>query len=197
MDAKQNILEEFEKEFGPKLKLSQRWSSLCYMMGELEKLGRPVRIGETGCAREADNWNGDGQSTLIWDWVIEKLGGEAWSVDLDPKAVEYARSKCKHVKIFEGDSILFLQRYPIMTEKLDLLYFDSYDWNEQLHWKSSFHHMAEVSIAFMNLPQNAMLAIDDCHGEYMGKHAVVKRCFDGLGLDPSHQGYVTIWRKPV
>ncbi len=39
-----------------------------------------------------DNWNGDGQSTQVWNWIIERTGGSLISFDINPGAVAYAKS---------------------------------------------------------------------------------------------------------
>ena len=41
-----------------------------------------TQIIETGTARTRGNWQGDGQSTLIWDWLVGEVdGAKALSID--------------------------------------------------------------------------------------------------------------------
>src|SRR5262245_35957574 len=49
-------------------------------------------IVETGCARQPNNWAGDGQSSLLFDRFVSEFDGQVYSVDIDLQACAYARS---------------------------------------------------------------------------------------------------------
>ena len=138
-----------------------------------------------------------GQKALIsLSGSREKLGGTGWSCDITPESCAVAAKYCKNFEIYETDSILFMRQNIERLNDLDLLYLDSFDWGPP-YWPSEFHHMAEAAAAFIYIPTNCMIAIDDCHEKYQGKQAVVRRCFDALSLPPSFESYITVWKKPV
>ena len=166
-------------------------------MGHLSSLDRPVLIVETGTARERDNWVGDGQSTLVWDWLLGVVGGQAYSVDVDPKAVETARTQVRHVTCICEDSQKFLRNFPDAPQ-IDLLYLDAYDWgfSRRQNVLSELHHVGELAAIYERLPAGCLVAVDDCHGIDQGKHVLVQEFFNRLGVEPVQRGYITIWRKP-
>ena len=50
----------------------------------LERLPESPTIVETGCVRTADNWQGDGMSTVVFAEWVDAHHGQLWSVDIDP-----------------------------------------------------------------------------------------------------------------
>ena len=183
----------FLDRFGEVLGDSNRWIAFNYIWENLQKIGQPVHILETGCARDEGNWNGDGQSTVVWDWIISQLGGTGISVDISPENAAVARSLVKQVEVKVSDSVIALKQEPNL-EQLDLLYLDSYDWDGS--YESPLHHAAEFAVSFPRLKSGCLIAIDDCVSDDQGKHLMVRDLLHGLGVEPVLRGYVTIWRKP-
>ncbi len=56
-------LADFDAQFAKHLANTRRWGAFRMIVADLIARGRPVNIVETGCARQPDNWAGDGQST--------------------------------------------------------------------------------------------------------------------------------------
>ncbi len=85
-----------------------------------------------------------------------------------------------------------------ISRPIDFLYLDSMDWEgtQVERGLSALHHAAELSAAWRWLNEGALIAIDDCHGDYAGKHAIVKRFFDSIGVAPIVDDYIHVWRKP-
>src|SRR5262249_5344480 len=54
---------------------------------------RPLII-ETGCLRIPDNWEGDGQSTFMFDALVRREGGHFFSIDILPESIDTARRAC-------------------------------------------------------------------------------------------------------
>ena len=186
-------IHEFQSEFGQYLRGGTRWEAFQLIARELSTLYRPVTIIETGCVRKEGNWMGDGQSTLIWNWIAKKTFGRSFSVDIDPDAVKIAQSLAPHVKVECSDSIKWLQD-SWEVKRADLIFLDSYDFDGS--YRSSLHHIGELAVCYERLPSGCMIAVDDCHSGDAGKHVMVAKFFEMLDIPPIHQGYITIWRKP-
>jgi hypothetical protein len=83
------------------------------------------RIVETGCAREAGNWSGDGMSTVVFDEYHQHNAKYFASIDNDQTHIE----ACRHLIVggvdFRcGDSVAVLGAW---QDQVDLLYLDSLD----------------------------------------------------------------------
>ena len=144
--------------------------------------------------RELDCWAGDGQSTRLWAFIVEAVGGSAFSLDIDPKACVLARKTCGgFVSVVETDSITYLAQC-VDLGRLDLLYLDRFDYTGDA--RSALHHAGELAAAYPKLPSGCRIAVDDCHTPTEGKHTLVKAYFDAMGIEPELASYVTVWRKP-
>ena len=186
-------LAEFDRAFKSKVGENHRWAgfkTIAYYL--LAKQG-PVHIAETGCAREENNWSGDGQSTQVWNWIIQRTGGSAISFDINPKAVAYAKSVAPLVDVQCIDSVQGLRLIP-HPERLDFLYLDSYDVTEGI--ESPTHHLAELASIYSRLPSGCLIAVDDCKFNGNGKDRFVRAWLSSLGVEPIQDSYVTVWRKP-
>lgn len=187
------ITAEFQSEFGPKYGANDhRFAAFTHIVESIANLDRPIKIVETGCARERDNWSGDGQSTLVWDWLVGKTGGSVTSYDASAASVAAARSQVRHATIIQSDSIVAL-REEGDPPAIDLLYLDSLDWRGGL--ESPLHHLAELASIYYKLRSGCLIAVDDCLGDGEGKHLLVSRLLKSLGMDPVFKSYVTVWKK--
>ena len=85
-------------------------------------------ILETGCVRQLDDF-GAGYSTVLFCEVLEKFGGHLWSVDINPRNVAFCEKTTQQWdglrNVICSDSVAFLENF---TEKIDLLYLDSWDY---------------------------------------------------------------------
>lgn len=135
----------------------------------LERLPSHPLIVETGCAREADNWAGDGQSTLVFDAV----GARVYSVDSSPVSVAYARSVVSaRVTVTLQDSISFLLAF---DQHIDLLYLDSLDFDGNKPLISATYHLFEFQAARHCL-SDSILLVDDTsrrNGRWFGKGMLI------------------------
>ena len=138
-------LADFDKKFMKYLGSTRRWGAFRTIVADLIARGRPVNIVETGCAREPDNWAGDGQSTLVWDWLLDNLGGTGLSMDINEDNCRAAASQVQHFKVACVDSVVGL-RTMVKPETLDFLYLDSYDLTETID--SPTHHLAELASVY-------------------------------------------------
>ena len=186
-------LADFDAEFGRHLDTTRRWGAFRTIVANLIARGRPVNIVETGCARQPDNWAGDGQSTLVWDWLLDKVGGTGLSMDISDPNCRAAASQVQHFKVACVDSVVGL-RTMVTPEEIDFLYLDSYDLTETID--SPTHHLAELASVYPRLPSGCLIAVDDCVDEQYGKHRFIRDWLVRMGVQPVLRGYVTVWVKP-
>lgn len=187
------LFEEFENEFRPLLGKTPRWKAFEFIAKELLSKERPVII-ETGTLRQPGNWAGDGQSTALWDWIVAKTGGTAISTDINFYNCEVAAKTCPNVRVNCGDSVAFLRGY--LPANINLLYLDAFDYAPGAELSSMMHHAAELAAAWDQLPSGCLIAVDDCHSDSNGKHAMVRHILSGIGVQPEVTGYITVWRRP-
>src|SRR6476619_6173845 len=123
-------------------------------------------ICETGCVRQADNWLGDGGSTLIWNAFVEERSARAFSVDNDLAAVELAQKLCPRVRVSHSDSVAYLSQ--LSLDHIDLLYLDSRDFSTGYEDQvaAALHCMHEFTAATHCRPKFVM--VDDT--VQIGKH---------------------------
>jgi hypothetical protein len=160
---------------------------------------RPIFIVETGCMRPNPTPEADGCSTLVWDYVAQKTEGYCISIDINPENCNHAKSKVSaRTQIICGDSVEWFARVKKMWQPIDFLYLDSMDYSGDNLNKalSSLHHAAELCSAWKWLASDALIAVDDCLQPYEGKHAMVKRFFDSIGVAPLTDDYIHTWKRP-
>ena len=156
------------------------------------------RIIETGTARIEGNWEGDGQSTLIWDKYANIYGAEVLSIDISPKNVEIACKQCSDKTTFMvGDSVFWLNQ---LTDKVlsecGLLYLDSFDLDRKDPSPSAFHHMKELCAIYAKLPPGCLIVVDDRIDNRIGKHYLIEDFFNSLKIRPIFSGYQIGWVRP-
>lgn len=165
-------------------------------MQHLEKFDDGL-IVETGTCRNSDIWEGDGCSTRIWNWVLENSKLAAYSVDIDSAAVAQSKVSAPLVEISCMDSVQFMESLDDSDlARLRLLYLDSFDWSPEINMQSSFHHMAELAAVWAKVPAGCLIVVDDRHSDTMGKHFLVERYMEKLGIKPSFVGYQIGWIRP-
>jgi len=186
-------LAEFDRAFKSKVGEDRRWAGFKLIAYYLLAKQEPVHIAETGCARQENNWSGDGQSTQVWNWIIERTGGSLVSFDIDAKAVGYAKSVAPLADVRCIDSVQGLRQLQ-NPEQLDFLYLDSFDLTDGI--ESPTHHLAELTAIYPRLKSGCIIAVDDCKTETKGKHRFVRDWLMIVGVRPVLESYVTVWRKP-
>jgi hypothetical protein len=186
-------LADFDKAFSGALGRTQRWQAFTLIAEDLISRDRPLYIIETGCARQVGNWNGDGLSTVLWDWLITRTGGRSVTYEINHKNILEGRKMVSKAEIVQCDSVVGL-RNTENPDTIDLLYLDSYDLTETID--SPLHHLAELASIYAQLPSGCLIAIDDCVDEQHGKHRFVRDFLSRLGVEPVLRSYITVWRKP-
>lgn len=174
-----------------------RAPSFAMMLSHLNHKPEKIII-ETGCARQEDNFQGDGMSTLIFDRMIQLTGGTFHSVDISPENVEFARSKVSNMtKVHCSDSVKFLQEMNRTLRSdgryVDLLYLDSFDLDHDNTHPSSLHHLMELTAIMPSLRTGSMICVDDNVSLEVGKGKYVKQYMDLIGKPLVYSDYHWIW----
>lgn len=177
-------------------KTGKRAESFALMLNSLATVPSPLII-ETGCARQEDNFTGDGMSTLLFDTYIGERGeGEFLSVDISQENVNFANSVVKNSVVHCSDSVAFLYnvaKYCKDTNRfVDLLYLDSFDFDPGNPHPSSLHHIFELTAIMPALRPGTVIAVDD-NFDNIGKGGYVKEFMDLLGKERVYSGYQWVW----
>ena len=199
-DTLNDFVTRFDREFAPKL--GMRASTFRAVLQEAITHAGIGAIVETGCMRQADNWAGDGQSTIIWNEYRKWKGeGNFDSVDLDKEAVALAKTACEldvWSDIHEGDSVLYLSTYKNM---IDVLYLDSFDLDMNAPHDAAMHCLFELTAAMPNLRRNSIVFVDDSPMGHdfriRGKAMYVAEFMAKLGIRPFTLGYQVAWLWPL
>jgi hypothetical protein len=150
---------------------------------------------ETGTCRIAENWEGDGQSTRLFDMFLNHKTnqGMLYSIDIDSNACQLSRSYVSpKTKVVCADAITYLHNLP-ESVKLDLVYLDSYDLDISNPHPSSMHHVMEFLGVFRkNTTSNTILAIDD-HYNGKGKGKYISQFLDHIGYKKLYEGYQVVY----
>lgn len=194
-----DFMEFFDRVYFPQLGI--RAPSFRAVMREA--MARDIKVVvETGCARQKDNWVGDGQSTLIWGAYTKFVRGSSTSIDIDPEAIKIAREsileKQFYVTFVEGDSVKELAK---LTNTVDLLYLDSYDVDMAAPETAAMHCLFEFCSAKPFLKSGSIVFIDDSpiigpEFSVGGKGKYVAEYFKQLGIHPFTVGYQIAWIMP-
>ncbi len=213
-----NFLESFDTNWGPRLGPRRHTFRLAFEF-LLRKKSRGHFILETGCARERDNWEGDGQSTVLFDRFVTEHAGRVWSVDLDAAACAYARAVVgPQTTVYQEDSVRFLSRVAeeLLREgrSVDLLYLDSFDWDPANPGPSAVHHLKELCAIAPALGDGTLVVVDDSFHQLRGfrderndfilledqgiagKARFVAEYFEQVGIRPLFDGYQCGWVVP-
>jgi|HubBroStandDraft_6_1064221.scaffolds.fasta_scaffold00056_25 predicted O-methyltransferase YrrM len=166
----------------------------------LDKLGRPIRIVETGCVRELDDWSA-GYSTVLFDkYVKSKHGFLVESVDINPKNAELCQQLVSQVRVTTGDSVEFLRS---LSGTVDLLYLDAMDVDWKNPLPSAQHHLNELMAALPLIRPDTLVVVDDCRTPdfdgISGKGALVAEYMQRADAQIVFNDYQVGWTglKPV
>lgn len=156
-----------------------------------ELLPEGCRIIETGTVRQIDNWEGDGQSTIVWDTLATNLGGTVTTIDINPIGAELvAELELQATTAIVGNS---LDVIPTLTGHADLLYLDSFDVDFENPQPAAAHHLSELTAALNLLAPGSLVAVDDNRDD-QGKGSEVAWFLAEHGAVEIVRGYVRVWR---
>jgi len=134
------------------------------MFKHLDQFDRPVLIVETGCVRKEGNWEGDGQSTVLFDKYVtmRQHGGTVTSIDIDHAATNVCRGLVSNaVHVISGDSVTWLKQIARNMRPVDLLYLDSFDLDTSESLTCEVHHVNELIAALPMVRPHTLVVVDD------------------------------------
>jgi SAM-dependent methyltransferase len=139
-------------------------------------------IVETGTLRKADNWEGDGQSTLLLAEFASRYGCKLWTCDIDPDAIAVCRELtspyASQIEYVVSDSVQFLRDF---ADPIDFLYLDSMDFTHTNPGPPQDHALREGQAALHALHTQSIVLVDDCLLVEGGKGGKVIPYFLGQG----------------
>ena len=185
----------------PRIKISPRIDRVKTFRQMLEHCDQfeSVRIVETGCMEEEDNWVGNGCSTLIFDKYVELCGGDFRSVELVQEKVEHARKFVgSRTTITCADSVEFLKQLRISP---DLLYLDASHLSWHIEITAQIHHYNELMAIMPRLRPDTLVVVDDSpaildeqmHYTVSGKGGLVATYANAVGAELIFCDYQTGW----
>ena len=161
-------MNDFYKFFDSvKDKLGIRKASFTMIFQYLDKQQGPINIVETGCLRIKDNFNGDGQSTLLFDKYTMNRESESkvYTVDINPNATKVCKSVVsENVEVNTGDSKVFSrinEKIKKENKKVSLFYLHPFDVDWQSSDRSAAHHLKELTAIINYISEDTLVVVDD------------------------------------
>ena len=196
--------EQFLGHFLPRLE--KRQAGFTALFEALPKTPGSRLILETGTLRIAANWEGDGQSSYMFDAFVQDeaasgRGAAFFSIDLSVESLAVARRACSYAtSLICNDSVHALHTLArqLRGRQVSLLYLDSFNLDRDDPMPSARHHMMELAAAAPLLGTGSLVAIDDytVDGVVGGKGLLVDLYMQSIDARVLHSGYQRIWRLP-
>ena len=181
-------------------RLGRREPTFQMLFEYLDKLEGPLLIVETGSVREPDNWEGDGQSTLLFDRYAQGRPGTHFATcDISPvTAAKCCALVSRHTEVKCGDSIPFLYGLNARdwTGYSRCFYLDAYDVDWRNPQPSAAHHLKELTALAPLLQPDSLVVVDDSPIDRQGKGYLVKEYADAIGATTLFHDYqlgITGW----
>jgi len=187
--------EQYRRFFRPRL--AKRADGFDVLFQSLLSLERSPLIIETGCLRQPGNWEGDGQSTFMFDALVRSRGGALFSIDVTNESIDSARRVCSSAaQLIENDSVAALDALSrIVSRPIDLLYLDSFDLDPKNPLPSAIHHALELAAARPLIAPGTLICVDDYGvGAEGGKGMIVDRFMSDVRAKVLYSGYQKVWR---
>lgn len=176
--------------------LSERFHTQRIALNILNQLSSNPLILETGCVRGRNDW-GAGMSTLLFGSYTRQHGGRVITVDNS----EINMNLCREVTVEFSDLITYvvsdsLAFLPTITDKIDLLYLDSYDCPpEGDATAAQEHNLKEFKCCERNLNNRAVIMIDDVGFANGGKGAKTHEYLADNGYLLIYKHQQSVWLK--
>jgi hypothetical protein len=193
MPAEMSFAEQFSRHFRPRL--GKRADGFAVLFDALAS-GGDLLLLETGCMRIPGNWEGDGQSTFMFDALARDRHGLFFSIDINPESIGTARRACSSAThLIHNDSVAALHALSrVVPRKASLLYLDSYDVDPDNPLPSAIHHALELAAAAPLIGPGTIVCVDDYGiGLNGGKGMLVDRFLGQLRAEVLFSGYQKAW----
>jgi len=185
---------QFDQFFRPRL--AARAEGFATLFRALPMPPERLLIIETGCLRIPRNWEGDGQSTFMFDALARKRRGFFFSIDVNLESVDTARRACSSsTHLILGDSVAALHHLGALIERpANVLYLDSYDVDPGNPMPSAIHHLMELTAAQPLIGPGTIVCVDDYGMGGGGKGLLLDQYFSAIRAEVLHSGYQKMWR---
>jgi hypothetical protein len=198
LDQDRAFAEQFRGHFQPRL--GKRADGFAAIFEALTAgHPRPLLI-ETGCLRIPGNWEGDGQSTFMFDALTRAQGGAFFSIDVLAESIETARRACSSaVNLICNDSIAALYTLSqLLRGPAALVYLDSYDVDVNNSMPSAIHHAMELAAVRPLLGPGTLVCVDDYEigPQVGGKGLILDQFFTNIRAKVLYSGYQRVWLVP-
>lgn len=187
--------EQYSQHFRPRL--GKRADGFDALFQSLQALGRSLLVVETGCLRLPGNWEGDGQSTFMFDALVRACGGTLFSIDVTHECIDTARKACSSAtQLLENDLVSALNALAqVSSRQIDLLYLNYFDLDPKNPLPSAIHHALELTAARPLIGSGTVICIDDYGiGSTGGKGMIVDKFLAAIRAKVLYSGYQKIWR---
>jgi hypothetical protein len=190
--------EQFDRSFFPRL--GARAEGFATIFRSLPSPPEKLLIVETGCLRMPGNWEGDGQSTFMFDTLVRVRGGFFFSIDVNVKNIATARRACSSsTNLILGDSVATLHNLgALIARPANLLYLDSFDLDLQNPMPSAIHHAMELIAAQPLIGPGTIICVDDYkvadESPAGGKGLLLDLYFSRIRAEVLYSGYQKVWR---
>lgn len=187
--------EQFHEHFRPRL--GKRADGFAAIFRALEGVGAELLVLETGCMRVPGNWEGDGQSTFMFDALARARGGTVISIDITPESLDTARRACSSAtQLILGDSVAALHALSrLAVRPAALIYLDSFDLDRDNPLPSAIHHALELAAVRPLIGPGTVVGVDDYGlGAEGGKGMILDRFFAAIRAEVLFSGYQKAWR---
>ncbi|UMM63557.1 hypothetical protein [Aristophania vespae] len=179
-------------------RLGKRADGFSVIFDVLRQQERPV-IVETGCLRVPNNWEGDGQSTFLFDWFAREMHGTVFTIDINAASIDSARRACSGTtNTILNDSRAGLHTLGQITSRAaSLLYLDSFDLDISAPMPSAIHHATEMMAARRLISEGTLICVDDFNVPPLGeggKGMIIDQFMSSIGAEVLYSGYQKIWR---
>lgn len=156
-------------------------------------------IIETGCLRVPNNWEGDGQSSFLFDWYARENRGTVITIDINPDSIDSVRRACSGVtSVILNDSVAALDMLSTrIAGPASLLYLDSFDLDLTNPMPSAIHHAKELMAASRLIGPGTIVCVDDFNVPPLdegGKGLIVDQFMHAIRANVLHSGYQKIWQ---
>ena len=173
-------------------RLGKRAAAFGIIAEELCQYQAP-HIVETGGLRTVGNVDGDGNSTLFFNDIVNQTAGRLVSIDLDMRCADNVAAHCSsRVTAITGNSLVELPRLWHMP--VNCLYLDSADVDFENDEPAARHAFNEYLFGRKMLSSHALLCVDDNDPMGRGKGRLVAQLASLMQWECLHDGYVKVWR---
>jgi predicted O-methyltransferase YrrM len=145
-----------------------------YVIEKLVALNRPINVIETGTMWSSVEGNMGAFTYIFGDLIKNHTGGKLITIDISEGSINNCKETTKEfsevIEYITSDSVTYLESLSDEeVQKIDFIYFDSFDLSIPDPIPSQLHHYRELAAVYKRLRHDVYLAVDD---NYLPGHFV-------------------------